>query len=250
MKYIRSKYAMSRARRYRKYNPRKKNIIFDSKGMYNDMIADKNTEYWCYRNKVDKTKIISYSGKAKCLCCKEPIIYLNEDFDEYPDDFDSYQDKYLNCDNVVCSDCAATKYTCDSCGAITTLDKFVDINGKHICGQCFEAKVRICPDCGKPFMCADFPNLYFRRKGTPLEDFSKKDKPYLTYITKEDLNELNFIPIFCCEECFEHLGKFVLQRPSSFLGRPNYISEEGYDFNDPETAKYFRWNLKKVDIKI
>ena len=34
----------------------KKNILFDTNGMYNDMLNDNRTSYWCIRNKVKKMK--------------------------------------------------------------------------------------------------------------------------------------------------------------------------------------------------
>jgi len=247
MKYLHSDYAMERAKSYRKYSPRKKNIIFDSKGMYNDMIADKNTEYWCYRNKVDKPKIISYSGKAKCLCCKKPIIHLNLDLEYDDGDFDSYHDKYLNCDNVICEDCASTKYTCDACESITTLDKFVDVAGCHLCESCYEDKVKICPGCGKPFLIPYFDDIYcFKRFDTAIEDLSIGD---YEYVSLSNLDQAKLVPFYCCKQCLvkmeEKIG-FEDWRPKTYAFlRAKHVSKKGYDFGDPKIAKYFLWNLKR-----
>lgn len=108
MKYIHSEYAMARARGYMKNDPRKRNILFETNGMYNDMIADHCRVFWCYRNKVKKTKIITYSGKTCCLSCGEPIIEYDEDRDETYYDYDEmpgYNDRYLNVGSCLCEEC-------------------------------------------------------------------------------------------------------------------------------------------------
>ena len=85
-------------------NTTKHNIIFDTKGMYNDMLNDQNTTYWCVRNKVKKNTIISYSGKAPCLCCMKSLLIENKDFYEY--DEDAYNDRYENLKSLICEDCS------------------------------------------------------------------------------------------------------------------------------------------------
>lgn len=132
-------------------------ILFDTKGMYNDMLNDKNTAYWCIRNKVPHTKIISYSGKAPCLCCRKPIIDLWED-EYWEDDHtpDSYNSRYSNTGSVICSDCLNNNFECDFCGGQEPRDQRVSItlsNGEksEICKSCAKRYVKKCPDCGEPF---------------------------------------------------------------------------------------------------
>lgn len=161
MKHISTAYAMQKAKEFIHYKDTKKhNIIFDSKGMYNDMFNDHNTKYWCVRNKVNHNKVICYSGKARCLCCNTDMI--NEDnYNESWGD-DDYNDRYVDTENVVCKDCRNEYFTCEVCfnTAITN-----DASGRsqiytvenaagemmHICKYCFDHYVKICPDCGKPF---------------------------------------------------------------------------------------------------
>lgn len=111
MKHIHSEYTMNRAKEYVKNDPRKKNILFASNGMFNDYIAKSNINWLCYRNKVDKTKIISYSGKSCCLCCGGPITRKIETEEEYEDfyfeyeEWPGYNDRYKNTEHLLCEDC-------------------------------------------------------------------------------------------------------------------------------------------------
>lgn len=128
-------------------NPFKYNIIFETNGMYNDMLEDSRTNYWCYRNKVQHTKIISVSGKAKCLCCNEDIVSYNED-----SDYDDYSDRYRNTGNVVCENCLDEKYSCSICrNQNSTMQHYNLVNDKKICSSCIK-NIKICPHCGKPFI--------------------------------------------------------------------------------------------------
>lgn len=53
-------------------------ILCYTRLMYNDMICDRETSYWCYRNKVDKTLFLNLSGRATCMCCGE---YIYDEWD-------------------------------------------------------------------------------------------------------------------------------------------------------------------------
>jgi DNA-directed RNA polymerase subunit RPC12/RpoP len=125
----------------------KKAIIFDTKGMYNDMLADNSVNYFCVRNKVNSTKVISYSGKAPCLRCGKPVI-------TYLDDTETYHERYENTNSLVCSECLERKYSCTMCGTHyrgLKLYKFIDIDGEwNVCSYCASQHGRICSDCGKP----------------------------------------------------------------------------------------------------
>jgi len=149
MKHIGSLYRMDRNKRWvHSKKTFKHNIIFDSKGMYNDMLNAQGFEYWCIRNKVKSTKIISYSGKAPCLCCMEPVIYESDDYDYYCEG--AYNERYGNVRNVICSDCAETRY-CDWCGNEGSYYTTFRIGSERFCHKCWEEYIRTCPDCGKPF---------------------------------------------------------------------------------------------------
>lgn len=132
-----------------KKNPFKKNIIWDTKAMYNDMLNDSNTKYWCYRNKVEHTKIISISGKAKCLCCNGNISTYNTENDECDED---YNNRYKNTDDAVCEDCLNTKFHCDYCFLKSPTHHYIQITDKKfICEDCANKYIRKCPCCGEIF---------------------------------------------------------------------------------------------------
>lgn len=64
-----------------RHNPTAKKIVFSTKAMYNDW--DSSYDYfYCYRNPIKKSYILSLSGKNVCLCCgKEDYLPLYKDFD-------------------------------------------------------------------------------------------------------------------------------------------------------------------------
>lgn len=84
-------------------------ILFLSKGMYNDMMRDHCTKYWCVRNDVPHSLVIQYSGKARCLECGtvRELNFNAEDEDFEPDD--PYTGMFI------CSECY-NKHICDLCG--------------------------------------------------------------------------------------------------------------------------------------
>lgn len=128
----------------------KHNIIFDTNAMYNDMFNDNQRQYWCYRNKVKRNKVINISGKANCLCCNKDVK-MSRDYE------DDYNERYSNEDSVICEACLDEKQTCYCCGAIrpTMKSYMVKMEKENyyvsICKECFKKKIRICPNCGKPY---------------------------------------------------------------------------------------------------
>lgn len=159
MKYINTIAAMDRARSYRmlpKSAFHKKNILFDTRGMYNDVLNDHNTTYWCKRNKVNKTTIISTSGKAPCLCCGEnKVLKANFDWKEYGETYMHYNDRYTNTGDLICKDCNSKYFSCDWCLNNDTMieyREFVDPATSEtvlLCEHCYKEKVKVCPVCGE-----------------------------------------------------------------------------------------------------
>ena len=252
MKYIRSEYAMNRARGYMKYSPRKKNILFDTKGMYNDMIGNKHLEYWCYRNKVNKTKVISYSGKAPCLCCGGSIIELSDE-SYYDEDVDEYHDKYLNCSNVICETCLDEKFSCFSCGVIDPLADHKEFNGHRYCTECLETKLKICPSCGKPYIVESSKNYYIKNK-YPTKSYTMERSFDEQYNAKsENANKYSIIRFHCCPDCLKEKEDSFEEKgikPTSFYIPHKIIkvTKKEYDFNNPGINKFFEWNLKPADL--
>ena len=214
MKSIRGLYDIEKhQRKIAEGNTEKKNIIFHSNVMYNDMLNDNRTQYLCYRNKVNKTKIINYSGKASCLVCGESAVEESD----YPDD---YNERFWHADRVIC-DCCYEESKCEWCGKVEGKSKVKFIGkrfscsnqGKRLCADCYKYYVYKCPCCGDDFfvedhgtMPNDIPVLRLSEK-IYYEDFSQCEYDYNfrygTLPTKERIENLNssLIPVFTCREC-------------------------------------------------
>lgn len=97
-----------------KYNaqPNYKNhhkVIVYTNGMYNDMIEDTESTYWCSRNKTKNGLRLNLSGKLSCICCGK-IYNKNSTFDFYsPSDISRTKICYT-CNATRCSICGKIKY--------------------------------------------------------------------------------------------------------------------------------------------
>lgn len=87
-------------------NPEHKSIIIYTVGMYNDLIEDTESVYYCCRNAVKKTKKLCASGPFTCMCCGDII--------HNPQDIVSYEDIQSD---TLCWDCRDNR-TCEGCGKI------------------------------------------------------------------------------------------------------------------------------------
>ena len=261
MIHINGNYSMNRAKGYISSGYMKKhNILFDTKGMYNDMLNDSSTKYWCVRNKVKHNKIISYSGKAPCLCCGGPIIY------ETLDDYD-YNERYANCGSAVCTDCLED-FRCDICSETYSNKKHYKIflkNGTEIriCEDCVRDYIRKCPDCGRTMFVESMYGAYnicVDEKIDHLTTFIKlkeETDPYefgnITYSTKErlDNNFETIYPICRCGRCSEKDDRFEVRNEKIGYGWSDrtadfLVSKEVQKKEDWE--KYFSYNLEKVEV--
>lgn len=220
MKHINGKYSMDRAKNFiATKNTKKYNIIFDTRGMYNDMLNDNGTKYWCIRNKVKHTKVISYSGKAPCLCCGDPVIEENNDYEyEYID----YNERYSGTGTVVCDNCREENFRCSLCNCADPVEKHYKITYHEqdlkICKSCWNDYVRKCPDCGDIMINPlhdSFSRLEDISSGIPLTFIKLKENPDLNdaaefftngaYLMKHKRNLDNtcktIYPICRCDNC-------------------------------------------------
>ena len=187
MKYIWSTFRVDKQREWASLGVnKKKNIIFDSKIMYNDMINDRDYNYWCIRNPVKKTKIISYSGKANCLCCNETLQTKRENFM-------NFNEEYHNNNTLICRSCYDSS-KCPSCNKpFSQIYKFVFKGGEIICCEnCFN-DYRKCPCCNKNVISKN----YLCYDVTPSVDMEVS----VDCNKKETTSEMEAIIIRVCPKC-------------------------------------------------
>ena len=263
MQYINSSFSMNRARSYIQWGDMNKhNILFDTKGMYNDMLNDNSTNYWCVRNKVKHNQIISYSGKAPCLCCGNQIIY-----DSY-DDYD-YNERYNNVNATVCDDCL-NNFRCSFCEQSEPNRKHYHIfleNGTEvcICEDCIKHYIKKCPDCGKPFFLINTfgrynifndENVEYPEQYIQIEDEIDIDEFECNiYSSKQDKIDSMFstiYPICRCGKCAQKDDRFIMK--NFILGRKWGFSKSA-DFSisvnkekKEDWEKYFIYNLESATI--
>lgn len=114
------------------------NILFETRGMYNDMVNDHHRKFLCVRNKVKRNKIINISGKSRCLCCGNEVAYLEECPEEY-------NDRYQNTNSIICCYCKDKYFKCSHCGeSYTYKPKFAIFDDKQYCGYC-QGYMKKCP---------------------------------------------------------------------------------------------------------
>lgn len=227
MKYINSTYTVERAKKFIKYKDVKKhNIIWDTNGMYNDMLNDHyRTEYWCYRNKVSQTKVISVSGKANCLCCNDNIININEDT------FDDYNERYSNCGSSVCTKCYK-KLTCYKCGNFCTNDniyriKFEDSNEEFsLCSNCASRIIKYCPCCHKPMYLNNWTKTFYPYGEIKSEyNFELYPFPWNKYKDQSPIKK-EIEGVYLCKNCFEKKKEFFI-----FIRKNQYTNVDYYVFD-------------------
>lgn len=219
MKHIYSLEAMEHNRAWlHNNNAFKHNILFDTKGMYNDMLNDNHTEYWCYRNKVPKMRIFSYSGKANCACCNKDNLLEEANNYEY-----DYNERYYNTDSIVCSYCKNLG-SCYNCGSyvgqksLRSLGQYQDL-----CPNCIQRMFRKCPCCGEGYINKNMIWSNNEVIGIKLQDkvhYDSFDKictycDYYLYTEKELKNtnrnrilpysDMEIVPVYACDKCKEKL---------------------------------------------
>ena len=202
----------------------KHNIIFDTNAMYNDMLNDNNYKYWCVRNKVERTKLISVSGKAPCMCCND-----NEVLIEAENNYDDYNERFYNTGKVICDACYE-KGECAWCRTYVGPHRLKNINEQPVCQTCAEKYFRVCPCCNKTYeIRTSFSNRVFAGQREPKDwaevhsmqtvmyDYPEPDLPY--WLSNEEvkkrisesyyaLKEKNpFIELYICKDCLYEMKK-------------------------------------------
>jgi ribosomal protein S14 len=257
MNYIGSNFRMSQNKEWiRSKQTTKHNIIFDSKGMYNDMFNDHDGSediYWCFRNKVKKNIVISYSGKAPCLCCGKSVIQqsmtaLDANYDG------AYNDRYSNVGNVICDSCLDDHFTCDYCESRVPTRKLIRYKGKTYCERCWNDHALICPDCGEIFLnnCSGTEILWGRTVDAQLYQ-----QDFRFYGYDDCGHDRKVIPMDVCLSCKEKKKKteFIKITPpfnksevrySWISPKEYYVSKEVINPEGEENSKYFLNQLHRA----
>lgn len=223
-------------------NTKKKNIIFHSKGMYNDMYNDSQTTYYCIRNKVKKNTIITYSGKCNCIKCNGNVLTHNFDIDNSDfifDDYESYNERYANVNKIICRDCLNKNYLCDCCGDYAPLNMYHFPFGEKICGSCLSyKKFFICPCCGEiSFLSEEFQNQTL----FVLKDANKPLEFYLKDFEKDEYSYNNTICYIYIPSTFIYDHRAIICDKC----RDNIVSKENLE---SEKIKYDSWSGRSVTI--
>lgn len=208
----------------------KHNIIFDTKGMYNDMLNDSDTQYWCYRNKVKKMKIISISGKAPCACCGNDALVKND----YPGD---YNDRWDNPKYIICNECLK-EGECNICCKFIGKKTLFRTKDTKVCPACCEKFLKICPCCNKELLIPPNKEIMVgiqMKKDAYYDDYERFNISYYNnledYISSISATQLSIVPAFLCDECLEkdlnNENGFFEKRElpkslSAFSWRPNF----------------------------
>lgn len=250
----------------------KHNIIFDTKGMYNDMLNDNDTNYWCFRNKVPKMKIISVSGKAPCLGCGGQVLYQSD----YPED---YNDRWRDPEKVVCDACIDDG-ECNICYHFIGRKSIIKLpyNNTKICPHCAETLLKKCPCCGEPFLierynASEMPGIQIE-DNVSYRDYNYFNKKYYDNFTEysqkfdnhvRPYSEMTVIPAFICNNCLQtdlknlnglfmekSLGKntfmFAFAPPTmtKIITRQKYTEQEILEH--PMLSKMLRINLERYEV--
>lgn len=233
----------------------KHNIIFDTKGMYNDMFNDhdSSTTYYCYRNKVKKNTIISISGKTVCACCGDVDIIRPTSVLDDEDNYEgAYNERYCDVGQVLCTPCLE-KYRCSCCGRDLPTINLYTHKDKQYCEKCINDSLKICPRCGDPFN----PITYFYH-----DDFVARVEE--GEIFQQDFyanfeGSTKIKKIMVCYDCEKELQEepslFSKKKPRVDPARKSYswcvdsryyITNDVVDKDDPEWNKFFLENLKSL----
>ena len=156
-------------------------------GMYNDMIADQETDYWCCRNprnKNGKTLYLSLSGDATCLRCGKKLDSRNLHHELVEDcDFNAHGATFI------CRECEEL-HACEICrDANDSHEKFViRVIGGYFSYNENERYETMCENCIKKYMIFLPEKEVFIHKHT-FHKFASKQKLQGKQPTRSDIEQ-------------------------------------------------------------
>lgn len=253
MKWINGSKSMIRAKGFaRRHEEIKHNIIIETNAMYNDFVRDSERNYWCYRNKVQHTKVINASGPATCLCCRGTVTeFCDSDWD--------YFERFNNTSMVICADCRP-KLECNYCSHMIRGKGYHMTNKENgkteiFCRSCIQNRFAVCHCCGQWFKTAsNSPRKYgaaLLSTRVPVNENLKEyhfdncvsDYRWITKFSEMDKTGI-FIPL--CPSCLEqkkNQGEIEELNLSNFWGcvYNYYFFKERRDFTEEE---FNEWRAK------
>lgn len=256
----------------------KHNIIWNTNKMYNDMLNDNFTDYWCYRNKVKSNKMINVSGKCNCLKCNSDKLFTSAGYS------DDYNDRFENVESVLCSNCLQ-QFKCDNCFEKNIHGAFIRgvmQNGENtymkICDNCVKEYGRYCPTCGKPtwfdrqtplieYIYYPLTSVDLKKYGDTFFFQAIDCQTYMSHLTISDFKEkvasiymhslddirtnhdrVNMLLLYMCKDCREKLKKkcsvVTMYKPFSSKAQPFYIVPQDFDY-----LKFCYLDLKPIETK-
>ena len=227
-------------------------IFFDTNLMYNDMLNDGNFVYYCIRNYVPHSKVINYSGKARCLCCNNSL--LHEDWDS-----EGYNDRYDNTHTPICDRCLSNSI-CSICGSIGNLKNPVRVafDGELYCKECWEECIKLCPDCGNAFNMKNIDGLFARvEDNIYLQDIVEDYEASCGFNGYKLFKEDSSIFEYCiCSKCQQgkKTEKIRFERDprriyTSWLSLRTYLClEDKFDYESEDLIKHRYKNLTTVEF--
>ncbi len=247
-------------------NTKKKNILFHSKGMYNDMVNDHRTPYYCIRNKVKKNTIITYSGKCNCIGCNKDVLQRSYDIEDdsiYGSGESLYNERYGNVGHVMCEECLEDFY-CDSCKDYN-INLYRFPSGQQICEDCLRIRdIFICPCCGKPALVGpvqlETEDSDVHKAIFIFPDANKKMNDYYRDFLKARKRE-DILPVTCthyhwiesdfinehksqiCKECRDHIIEEEKDLPIEKLNWLNWVPNNDiwiYKITPDKIEKYLK----------
>lgn len=230
-------------------NAVKHNIIVHTEGMYNDYL-NANIDYYCYRNKVKKNTIITYSGKAHCTCCGDEYLSANNDYDlDY-----NYNERYVNTDDDICYDCR-DKISCNICGCLdnnedNNLFIYNKTKTKRICTNCFRIKYRKCPDCNKIYTKDNIQNnvIYYSIEHKKITDANYSwALPVIDKYNTKCVSPRNFTPMVACKDCLSKVKETLNLEPIPMVNF-NYNNKYFYTYQelDEDFVKKYSWSQQET----
>lgn len=268
------------------YGKPTKKIVFDTNGMYNDLMY-KNHDLYCIRNEVKKGKIISASGKTACACCGNndiliPRYYDMDDLTE--DDYYDIEDngKYENTRDLVCHDCRDS-HTCHCCDRFISDDRrlvFPEFSDNdydfRCCEKCLkEIALTTCPFCekqchedsycGKGYIAI---KTEFFNESTLISNWGRleNDQHYMfdrdkygTFEEYYDTVKPELLLLHCCCRCWDDtitktssekhdiwINKYGCSTLRTFFANEKTLTKEEISKQIGFDSMYFTFNNRKV----